>query len=53
MIWRGKTVKFGFMWSCPWRVQWKHRFEYWDRSQLGPFYALHYRDRVVDTRSVI
>lgn len=36
-------MKFGFMWNCPWRVQWKRRFEYWYRTQFGPFYALHPR----------
>ena len=34
---------FGFMWFCPWRIEWKRPFEYWYRSQLGPFYYLHPR----------
>lgn len=36
-------ISFGFMWSCPWRVEWKRRYEYWHRSQFGPFYVLHWR----------
>lgn len=33
-------TRFGFMWNCPWRIEWRRPFEYWDRCQFGPFYAL-------------
>ncbi len=29
-----------FMWNCPWRIEWRRSFEYWDRCQFGPFYML-------------
>lgn len=33
------------MWNCPWRIEWRSPREYWDRSQLGPFYVLHRKPR--------
>jgi hypothetical protein len=36
-------MKIGFLWHCPWRLEWKRVHEYWYRSQLGPFYILHPR----------
>ena len=42
-------MKLGFMWNCPWRIEWRRRFEYWDRCQLGPFYALLHRRGEVAT----
>lgn len=34
------AVRIGFMWRCPWRLEWKRPFDHWKRTQLGPFYAL-------------
>ena len=33
-------MKIGFMWNCPWRIEWRAQREYWDRCQFGPFYLL-------------
>ena len=41
-------MRLGFMWNCPWRIEWKKPFEYWDRYQLGSFFLLHYRQRSYD-----
>ena len=38
-----RILRVGFQWNCPWRLEWMHRFEYWYRSQCGPFYVLHVR----------
>lgn len=35
-------LRFGFMWNCPWRLQWRKDFEFWSRTQVGPFYVLDY-----------
>ena len=37
--------RFGFLWSCPWRIQ-RKRFEYWVRYQCGPFYCLVFHRRI-------
>lgn len=34
---------FGFMPLGTWRIEWKRPFEYWYRTQFGPFYYLHPR----------
>lgn len=39
----GAAAVIGFMWNCPWRVEWKTPHEYWDRTQFGPFYYLHHK----------
>ena len=40
----------GFQWDCPWRIEWKRPFEWWYRTQFGPFYYLHPRDHAADPR---
>ncbi len=37
------NIRIGWLWSCPWRIEWARRCEYWWRYQLGPLYALQYR----------
>jgi hypothetical protein len=39
---RAAGLYIGFLWNCPWRIEWRRRFEYWDRSQCGPFYILQF-----------
>ncbi len=34
------TNYVGCYWRGPWRMEWRRRFQYWDRIQCGPFYVL-------------
>jgi hypothetical protein len=48
---RGWNVDRWHIWFAPpwrWFVRFNERFEYWDRTVIGPFYILRSRDEPVD-----